>query len=333
MNLIRKTAIAALVSVIALMFVGAIVRVTGAGMGCPDWPKCWGCLIPPTKIEQVDFQKLDIAKFQRKAARHGRDPGTITEEALRKEFNPVHVWTEFINRLFSLPVGFSTLFLFIVSSFAKQNRKLFVSCSFAAFFLVLLNAWMGARIVYSGLQPGTITTHMVLAIILQAILMYIIWRAAERPWQMNHSAPNANKLRWIGIALIGVTILEVIAGSQVRELTDEMAKSHIGQDRASWANELERTSLYLFHRSFSWAILILNIGLLYIVCFEERRKLNRVEILFSTIVFIQMFLGIVMSHFAIYRWVQVLHVGLASVMISLLVLWNLGARKREITYK
>lgn len=112
---------ASLVSVLVLIFVGAIVRVTGAGMGCPDWPTCWGCLIPPTKVEEVQFEKLDVAKFQRKAERMGRDPQTITVETLRAEFNPRHVWTEFTNRLFSLPVGLFSLLTFVLS-FSKRRE-------------------------------------------------------------------------------------------------------------------------------------------------------------------------------------------------------------------
>ena len=119
----QRSAVAALVSVIFLIFVGAIVRVTGSGMGCPDWPTCWGCWVPPTAAEQVDFSKLDIAKYQRKAERMGRDPATITAETLKKEFNPRHVWTEYINRLCSLPVGFFTLITFILS-FWHQSKNL-----------------------------------------------------------------------------------------------------------------------------------------------------------------------------------------------------------------
>ncbi|RYE48815.1 MAG: hypothetical protein EOP21_05380, partial [Hyphomicrobiales bacterium] len=63
MSLFQKSATAALVAVIVLICVGATVRVSGAGMGCPDWPRCWGRLIPPTKVEQVDLSKLDYKKL------------------------------------------------------------------------------------------------------------------------------------------------------------------------------------------------------------------------------------------------------------------------------
>ena len=102
MTIYQKTALAALLATIFLIFVGAIVRVTGSGLGCPDWPTCWGELIPPTSLEQVDFDRLDIDKFQK------RNP-EITKETLSAEFNPVHVWIEFINSLVSLTQGLFTL--------------------------------------------------------------------------------------------------------------------------------------------------------------------------------------------------------------------------------
>ena len=110
MNFFQKTALAALLATIFLIYVGAIVRATGSGLGCPDWPKCWGELIPPTSLDQVDFDKLNIEKFQKK------NP-SITRERLAAEFNPVHVWVEFINRLVSLPVGLFTLSTFLPVSY------------------------------------------------------------------------------------------------------------------------------------------------------------------------------------------------------------------------
>lgn len=216
---------ASLVSVLVLIFVGAIVRVTGAGMGCPDWPTCWGCLIPPTKVEEVQFEKLDVAKFQRKAERMGRDPQTITVETLRAEFNPRHVWTEFTNRLFSLPVGLFSLLTFVLSFSKRRETPILFLASFFALVLVLVNAWMGARVVYSGLAPGVLTTHMALAFLLILVQSFIIWRAgfAGDGRKFSDDRERVRLRRWVTVLFL-IVLAEGVMGSQVRELTDEMSK-------------------------------------------------------------------------------------------------------------
>lgn len=327
-NLYQKVAISALVSVLFLIFVGATVRVTGAGMGCPDWPTCWGLLIPPTSVEQVDFDKIPIERFQKKAARMGRDPSLISEETLREEFNPRHVWTEFVNRLFGLVVGFTTLATFIVSFRTKKTRPKIFWLSFTALLLVLANALMGARVVFSGLSPGVLSTHLALAMILICVLTYCVWAGTDRPYKVSFKT-STRPARLIVLLLLAATVLEGIMGAQIREMTDEMAKFHLNAPRETWIEELETSGLYLAHRSFSWLILILSIWAFLNARTSQAKRPIPTQYAVLSIVFAQMALGLIMAQVHIYSWVQVLHVGLAAILLSLIYRWLLVIPKQE----
>ena len=324
MTRFQKLATGALVSVLVLMFAGAIVRVTGAGMGCPDWPTCWGCLIPPTQVEQVDFSKLPIERFQKKAERMGRDPASISVESLRKEFNPRHVWTEFLNRLTSLPVGFFALATFIAGFWQREKRPLVFWMAFTSLVVVLVNAWMGARVVYSGLTPAVLTTHLALAMSLLGSLAYCAWRGTDRPWRIQMDAAPLAKMRWLVTVLLLVVVAEGIMGTQIREMTDELAKSHRSVARSSWTHELESSWVYLVHRSFSWAVLAVTIWAWVVTRRQRLGGPGRVERVVLGIVIAEMVLGVVMAQVHIYSWVQVLHVGLAAILLTFIWLWRFG---------
>lgn len=307
-----------LLFVLLLVFVGAIVRATGAGLGCPDWPSCWGELVPPWKVEQVDLAKIDYEKFRRKAERLGRDPETVTPEHILESFNPVHTWTEFINRLVSLPVGFFALGSVIVAFFLPREKKwLHVGLSALSLFIVLVNAVMGAMVVYSGLKPGIITLHLALAILLICLLTFCRWHVKGK-----EKKPRVGKAMYgIVVGLFLLVVVEGIMGSQVRELTDALARSHQGEVRAEWIGELEKSAIYLVHRSFSWLIVI-GMGLAFWLAGKNRVLDRRARVL-GALVLSMMVMGIVLAQVAILPVVQILHVGIAAIMVWLLFDWLL----------
>ncbi|MEM1085384.1 MAG: COX15/CtaA family protein [Verrucomicrobiota bacterium] len=326
----QKLASAALVAVLILIFVGAIVRVTGAGLGCPDWPKCWGQMIPPWKVEQVDLSQIDFTKFEKKAARLGRDPATVTPEQILESFNPRHVWTEFINRLFSLPVGLFSLATMVAAFGQPRQRRVVWWTSLISLLLVGANAVLGAMVVYSGLKPGVLTLHMALAMILIATLSFTAWRGRAEPWSLPLAAGEVGKVRgWVFLLLL-LIVIEGIMGTRIREMTDEMAKSHDGEPREAWIEELETAGVYLAHRSFSWLIVGVTLVAWWLTRKATGGPIGRPAGVVIGLVGVQMVLGVVMAQIKVFAAVQVLHVGLAGVMLAGVVLWLLGTwRIRE----
>lgn len=322
MSLVQKFATTALVAVIVLICVGAIVRVSGAGMGCPDWPRCWGLLIPPTKVEQVDLSKLDFKKFERAAARYGRDPSTVTPEHILENFNAVHTWTEFINRLTALPVGFFSVATLVLALFREGRRPWVPMVAFASVILVGVNAWMGAQVVSSDLKPGVLTVHMALAMLTIFPMTFVAWRGCAQPWSIAGDDGFRRRMRGLIGVLLVLIFVEGVLGTRIREMNSHLAKTHLGLGRAEWIGILESSWTYLIHRSFSWLIL----AAAAFAWWRSRQSgpAGRTAAGALAVVVGQMVLGLIMARVEIHPVVQVAHLGLSAVLLALVMLWFCG---------
>jgi len=328
LNRFQKITAMALAAVILLVFVGAFVRASGAGLGCPDWPFCWGRIVPPTSVDQIDFDRLDLEPYRNKAEQLGQDPDSITRENLPDMFNPAHAWIEYINRLTSLPVGLFT-FLTLVFSIGqwRRGRARVFFASLAAVALVGINAWLGMRVVLSGLAPGIITLHMALAILLLCVLVYIFWRGTARPYHLPINE-RGRKIVFAAIfALFTLTVAEGVLGSQVRELTDQLAKQQEIESRGYWISEIEEETVYLLHRSFAWLILAMAIAFIVVARQHLNGRPGFIAWLIVGLIAAQMVLGLVLANVAIFASAQILHLGLSAILVTAQFHWLLAASK------
>ena len=237
-------------------------------------------------------------------------------------FDPVHTWIEFLNRLTSLPLGFSTLLLAFLSFKAKRFKWWVIGLSWFCLADVIGNAIMGAIVVSSGLQPGIITLHMALAFLLIAVLITIIWmtRPEEAPLQIDSS--YRSKILFASLIFFACLFCEGLMGSQLREQTDQLAQASAGLDRSEWIDQLSATLIYKVHRTFSWTLLITSALVLFWIGKAGSRKIAEPKWIFAMVI-AMMLMGIVLGHIAIFQVVQVLHVGCTAVLLAITWHWIL----------
>ena len=156
----RKTGILTVLSVFFVIFLGGLVRTTGSGMGCPDWPKCFGQWVPPTEESQLPADYKEIFK----------KPGHEVAD-----FNVVKTYTEYINRLFGALTGILML-ITLISSFQFRKKSLHITIfTFIAFILTGFQGWIGAKVVDTNLAGWMVTIHMLLALVIIAVMMIPVY--------------------------------------------------------------------------------------------------------------------------------------------------------------
>lgn len=231
-------------AVYLLILVGGIVRASGSGMGCPDWPTCFGHLIPPTAESQLppDYHQKYIGY------------GDTT-------FNPLKTWTEYLNRLLGVSIGILILMTLIRAlPFRKQSPSVFY-LSLSVFLLVGFQGWLGSRVVASELKPILISAHMLVAFVIVSLLILTVSLAA-RPWLQEQTFGNIPP-RWRTILkiAIGFTLLQITMGTQIREAVDGITNANLISERSVWRDHFP--IIFYVHRSFSSIILLTNLWLVW----------------------------------------------------------------------
>jgi protoheme IX farnesyltransferase len=149
-----RLAIAASIATYLLIAVGGLVRATDSGLGCPDWPLCFGAWMPPAEL---------------------------------------HAWIEHSHRLVAaLAVGplVGAVALITVFSARRRDRTLLIA-AVAAGVLVVVQALLGGQVVIQQLRRELVTAHLAMALTVLALTIFIADRAAGGPRPRQHHGPRA----------------------------------------------------------------------------------------------------------------------------------------------
>lgn len=313
----------ALVLVYLVIVAGALVRMTGSGMGCPDWPKCFGYYIPPTEEKELlytigkEYSKGQVI-IKDKSLLVAKDDFTASNnfeishwEKYTKHdyaiFNPLHTWVEYINRLVGALAGIACLVALVFSFGFWKEKKQLVFLNLLICFLMGFQAWLGKTVVDSVLNPYKITTHMLAALLIVAVQLYVIYSVQEN----KKTKKNDNEFKWVLFVTLGLTIMQIIFGTQVRESVDTIVEA--GLPKEVWLQN-PKGGFYT-HRSFSILVVCANAFL-----FWRNRKLDLGFTKMNWVIALlcmEIISGIAMFYFNFPFGTQTIHIVMATLLFGL----------------
>jgi cytochrome c oxidase assembly protein subunit 15 len=174
-------AYAALVALTLIVLTGAAVRLTGSGLGCPTWPKCYGSLYPPLNS---------------------------------------HAVIEFSNRVISFPVVLAAGFAWLGALRRRPYRRDLVWLSALLPLGVIAQAVLGGLTVRGALDYGWVMGHFALSMLILLAAVVLVWRATDERRAATPAEPaerqraSAQRIVALGArALVGLGALTVFAGT------------------------------------------------------------------------------------------------------------------------
>jgi cytochrome c oxidase assembly protein subunit 15 len=295
----QKLAIATTVTTYLLILVGALVRASGAGMGCPDWPRCFDRWVPPTDLAQVPPH-------------------------LAPYFNVRLAWTEYLNRLLGVTTGlliFATLVFALVD---YRHVRRVVASSAGAFVGVGLAGWLGKRVVEKNLDPSFVTVHMfvalaVVALLIDATVASFFAPARGEPERTPAEPTTARRQLAMGaLAVTGVVLVQIALGTRVRATLERVAQALPALPRADWIGRVGAADSV--HRSFALLVLGLTVALArYARRADPHPLLSKLATALAVGSGAQIAAGVGLAYVALPPVLQVVHVTLGSLLLGGLV--------------
>lgn len=323
----QKINLATIILLFILILAGGVVRSTGSGMGCPDWPKCFGRYIPPTSSSELpkDYKQkyvagrlaknkrfaktLDVFGYSELAKRIREDRSILVPE----EFNVAKTWTEYINRLIGVASGFFLLLTAILAFSYRNENKWIPLLSILNVVLVGFQGWLGSIVVSTNLVAWIVTVHMLLALAILgvSIITYHLARVYGRPKLSVNPVVHITTL----LALI-ISIVQIAFGSEVREKIDAVSGHLQGGYRDDWINNAG--AIFTQHRDVAILVLVFNVILYALVrrTFSRHSIQQQIMSFVFLMIMLQIVTGILLSYWALPPFAQAAHVLLATLVFS-----------------
>ncbi len=292
-------------------------------MGCPDWPTCFGRWVPPTSVSELpenykqiysDYRHKKNVKFARYLGFLGMDETAhqiLNDEQIKQEadFNVRKTWVEYLNRVVGVVIGLFIIALFWRSIKLRKNYPSIFLLSGLTLVAVIFQGWFGSIVVSTNLTQWTITIHMFFALVIVALLFFLLKISQEDREGAKLSGPPI--LRVVLAGCMAALLAQIFFGTEVREIIDQLSTSLI--PRNDWI--LNAGGTFVLHRSFSWVVLFMHLLLLYFL--RKTRGNKTLPLALIILILGTLLTGTGMAYFGIPAFLQPIHLVLATITFGL----------------
>lgn len=331
--------------IFGVILAGAVVRASGSGMGCPDWPKCFGRYVPPTNASEIpkDYNKQYVAKNVKKnnhfantlqmlgftdlAKRIREDKSVLVVD----DFNATQTWTEYVNRLVGVATGiFAVLTAIYAFSYRKERTSIAVLSTFNLL-LVVAQAWLGSVVVSTNLVPWVVTVHMLLAL---AILAIAIGTYHMAKVYGKHKVRTSPITHVVALFAMVISITQIVFGTDVRQKIDAVSTHLQGGYRGDWINDAG--TIFFQHRDIAILVVLINILLFVLVRhgFKRHSVQQQTMSFVLLVIMLQVVTGVLLEYWSLPPVAQATHILLASLMFGaqyyLMLNLYTSVRKQEV---
>ena len=329
-----KLCLSTLVAVYLLIFVGGVVRTTGSGMGCPDWPKCFGQWVPPTSLAQLpaDYKDQFASLREKKNQKFVRYLTAIgmqdtadkilndTSILVEADFNAQKTWIEYLNRLLGVIIGFLIIAVFARSISLLKVNPLFFWLSLATLIAVIIQGWFGSIVVSTNLTSWTITIHMLLALVIVAMLILLMHKSL-----LDQIILVPRQVKVLLVACMILLLVQIVLGTEVRGAIDRVADLQEG--RARWISLIWTD--FIVHRSFSWVVVVVHA--LFILRLRKTTGNNPLSLSLVLLILLAILSGAGMGYFSVPAFLQPIHLLVATATFGLQFLLFLRLNTNKAT--
>lgn len=323
----RKMVLLAIILAMVVIVLGAYTRLTDAGLGCPDWPGCYGHLTVPQS--QAHIQAANMAFPDR----------------------PVEVekaWNEMIHRYFASALGILILLIFI---FSYQTRAYYkpLKLPFALLCLVLLQGALGMWTVTLNLLPVVVMAHLLGGFTLLSGLLLLYLRLT--PYRIPGGDSSARRYSRYATVAIVVLFSQIALGGWTAANYAALACTDLPICAGNWSQRLDfsgaftlpaaanyefgvhnyeqRMTMHIVHR-FGALLTFAYLGWLGVrlYCRAASAFIRNSSLLMLLLLIVQVGLGVSNVVFSLPLTIAVLHNAMAACLLLVMVAISYSLKRK-----